>query len=46
MEFKEYKSDLHFFDVVEQGRTNPSSDINYNYLPSNSLLQTVEANKI
>ena len=45
MELKEYKSCLIFFDVLEQGKTNPSSEINYNYLPLYSFLQTVDANK-
>ena len=46
IEFNEYKSGLYFYDVADQGKNITSSDINYNYLTSYSLLQTVEANKI
>lgn len=46
MEFKQYKYGLYYFDVAEQGKqSNISSDINYNYLSSFSLIQTVEENK-
>ena len=46
MEFKQYKSGLYYFDVAEQvGNSNHSSNMNYDYLPSFSLVQTVEENK-
>ena len=45
MIFKDYKSVLYLIDVAEQDKTNTSSDIDYSYLPSYSLLQIVEANK-
>ena len=39
MEFKQYRSGLYYFDVAEQGKqSNISSDINYDYLPSFSLI--------
>ena len=46
MEFNQFKSGLYYFDIAEQ-TTNSyfSSDINYNYLPSFSSVQTVEDNK-
>ena len=43
MEFKQYKTGLYYFDVAERGkRPSTSSDINYHYLPSFSLIQTVQ----
>ena len=46
MEFKQFKSGLYYFDVSKHTHTsNFSSDSNYNYLPSFSLVQTVEDNK-
>ena len=46
MEFKQYKFGIYYVDVTEQGKqSNTSSDINYNYYPSFSLIQTIEDNK-
>jgi hypothetical protein len=46
MEFKKYKSGLYYFDLAEEcEESNTISKYNYDYLPSFSLLHTVDGNK-
>ena len=46
VELKQFKLRLYYFDLAEHIKSNTSSEIIYNYLPSYSFIRTVEENKI